>query len=149
MWTDAILAYLHFMAIFGLFVLLAKELMLFKVGAANADIGALAWTDGAFGMTAGIVLLTGAARAVFGVKGWAFYEHNVVFHIKIGLFVLIALISILPTVSILRWRKSRRQDASFRVADKEWNRARRIVLIELHLLALLPLAAVIMARGLV
>ena len=149
MWTDAILAYLHFMAIFGLFVLLAKEVLLLKVGAANLDIDALAATDGAFGMTALIVLVTGALRAVFGVKGWAFYEHNVIFHIKVGLFVLIGLISIMPTLSFLRWRKARRQDASFRVPETEWNRARRIVLIELRLLALVPLAAVIMSRGLV
>jgi putative membrane protein len=34
------------------------------------------------------------------------------------------------------------------VSDGDWSRARRWVLIEMHLLALVPLAAVIMARGL-
>lgn len=148
MWTDAILAYLHFGAIFTLIWFLAKEWTLLRAGAASVDVERLASADAGFGMSAGIVLVTGALRAAFGIKGWAFYAHNSAFHVKIGLFVLVGLISIMPTLIFLRWRKARRQDASFRVAETEWKRARRWIMIELHLVALIPLAAVIMARGL-
>jgi putative membrane protein len=148
MWTDAILAYLHFMAIFGLFATLAREAALLRSGADRLDIEALARADRGFGITAAFVLLTGALRAAFGVKGWAFYAHNPAFHAKIGLFVLVGLISIAPTVAFLRWRKARLADAAFRVPEQEWTRMRRIVGLELGLLALIPLAAVIMARGL-
>jgi putative membrane protein len=148
MWTDAILAYLHFGAIFTLIWFLAKEWTLLRAGAANVDIERLASADAGFGMSAGIVLVTGALRAVYGIKGWAFYAHNPAFHVKIGLFVLVGLISIAPTLMFLRWRKARRQDASFRVSEPEWKRARRWIMIELHLIALIPLAAVIMSRGL-
>jgi putative membrane protein len=148
MWTDAILAYLHFGAIFTLIWFLAKEWTLLRAGAANVDIERLASADAGFGMSAGIVLVTGALRAVYGIKGWAFYAHNQAFHVKIGLFVLVGLISIAPTLMFLRWRKARRQDASFRVSEPEWKRARRWIMIELHLIALIPLAAVIMSRGL-
>lgn len=148
MWTDAILAYLHFGAIFTLIWFLAKEWTLLRAGAASVDVERLASTDAGFGMSAGIVLVTGALRAAFGAKGWAFYAHNPAFHVKIGLFVLVGLISIAPTLMFLRWRKARRQDASFRVFETEWKRARRWLMIELHLVALIPLAAVIMARGL-
>lgn len=148
MWTDAILAYLHFGAIFTLIWFLAKEWTLLRVGAANIDVERLASADAGFGMSAGIVLVTGALRAAFGIKGWAFYAHNPAFHVKIGLFVLVGLISIAPTLMFLRWRKARRQAASFSVSETEWKRARRWIMIELHLVALIPLAAVIMARGL-
>ncbi len=148
MWTDAILAYLHFGAIFTLIWFLAKEWTLLRAGAASVDVERLASADAGFGMSAGIVLVTGALRAAFGIKGWAFYAHNPAFHVKIGLFVLVGLISIAPTLMFLRWRKARRKDASFRVAETEWKRARRWIMIELHLVALIPLAAVIMARGL-
>lgn len=148
MWTDAILAYLHFAAIFTLLWFLAKEWTLLRAGAANIDVERLAASDAWFGAAAGLVLVTGALRAAFGAKGWAFYAHNPVFHIKIGLFVLVALVSIVPTRMFLRWRRSRRVDAAYRVPDGEWRRARRLLLIELHLIALIPLAAVIMARGL-
>lgn len=148
MWTDALLAYLHFAAIFSLIWFLAKEWTLLRAGADNVDIERLAKADAGFGITAGLVLVTGALRAAFGLKGWAFYAHNPAFHVKIGLFVLVGLISIAPTVRFLRWRKARRADPAFRVAQSEWTSARRLVMIELHLVALIPLAAVIMARGL-
>jgi putative membrane protein len=148
MWTDAILAYLHFAAIFALVWFLAKEWTLLRAGAALLDIDRLARADAAFGLSAGLVFVAGAARAAFGIKGWAFYAHNPVFQIKIGLFVLVGLISIAPTRMFLRWRKARRQDATFRVPQPEWQRARRWLMVELHLIALIPLAAVIMARGL-
>jgi len=148
MWTDAILAYLHFGAIFTLIWFLAKEWTLLRAGAASVDVERLASADAGFGMSAGIVLVTGALRAVYGIKGWMFYAHNPAFHVKIGLFVLVGLISIAPTLMFLRWRKARRQDASFRVSETEWKRARLWLMIELHLVALIPLAAVIMSRGL-
>jgi putative membrane protein len=149
MWLDAFLAYLHFMAIFGLFATLMYEVILLKAGAADLDIEALALTDRKFGIQAGVVLVTGALRAFFGAKGAAFYMHNPVFHLKIGLFVLAALISIVPTVAFLRWRKARRADASWRVPEAEWQRTRKLVRLEMVIIALIPLAAVIMSRGLV
>ena len=148
MWTDAILAYLHFSAIFALIWFLAKEWTLLRAGAASVEVERLATADAGFGIMAGLVLVTGALRAVFGAKGWAFYAHNPAFHVKITLFVAVGLISIAPTLQFLRWRKARRANAAFRVADAEWKRARRLVMVEMHLVALIPLAAVIMARGL-
>jgi putative membrane protein len=148
MWLDAILAYLHFMAIFGLFATLMYEVVLLKAGTAGLDIETLARTDRKFGIQAGIVLVTGALRVAFGAKGAAFYMHNPVFHLKIGLFVLAALISIVPTIAFLRWRKARRSDPSWRVPEPEWQRTRKLVRLEIAIVALIPLAAVIMSRGL-
>jgi putative membrane protein len=148
MWLDAILAYLHFMAIFGLFATLMYEARLLKAGAANLDLETLARTDRTFGIQAGVVLVTGALRAFYGVKGPAFYMHNPAFHLKIGLFVLAALISIAPTIAFLRWRKARRADPSWRVPEMEWQRARKLIALETAIIALIPLAAVIMSRGL-
>ena len=148
MWTDAILAYLHFAAIFALIWFLAKEWTLLRAGAANVDVERIAKVDSGFGAMAGIVLVTGALRAAFGAKGWAFYAHNPAFHAKVTLFVIVGLVSIAPTLQFLRWRKARRADAAFRVSDAQWTRARRFLMVELHLIALIPLLAVIMSRGL-
>src|SRR5689334_6109506 len=125
MWTDAILAYLHFAAIFSLLWFLAKEWTLLRAGAASVDVERIAKADAGFGATAGLVLVTGALRAAFGAKGWAFYAHNPAFHVKVTLFVIVGLVSIVPTLQFLRWRKARRADAAFRVSDAEWTRARR------------------------
>src|SRR4029077_5750441 len=125
MWTDAILAYLHFAAIFTLIWFLAKEWTLLRAGFSSDGLERLARADAGFGIAAGLVLLTGALRAVFGVKGWAFYAHNPAFHVKIGLFVVVGLISIAPTLQFLRWRKALRNNAAFRVRETDWTRARR------------------------
>jgi putative membrane protein len=147
MWKDAIFAYLHFAAIFTLVWFLAKEWTLLKAGPDKLDLHRLALADMGFGFSAGAVFLAGLSRLIWGVKPWMFYAHNPVFHTKMGLFVLVGLISIWPTRAFLRWRKAAAADAQFRVSEDEWRRIKRFVMIEMHLVALIPLAAVMMARG--
>jgi len=108
MWTDAILAYLHFAAILTLVWFLAKEWTLLRAGAPNIDTERLAGADAGFGITAMLVLVTGGLRAVYGAKGWSFYAHNPAFHVKVTLFVIVGLVSIAPTIAFIRWRKARR-----------------------------------------
>jgi len=148
MWTDAWLAWLHFTAIFALVWFLAKEWTLLRHGPDSLDVERIARADLGYGLAAAIVIATGVLRAVWGAKGWAFYAHNSMFHLKIGLFVLVGLLSILPTRRFLHWRRERRVDPAFRVAEADWRATRRWLVVELHLLALVPLAAVLMARGL-
>jgi len=147
MWKDAIFAYLHFTAIFALVWFLAKEWTLLKAGVDKLDPRRLALADMGFGISAGAVVAAGVARLTWGAKPWAFYAHNPVFHTKMALFVVVGLISIAPTRAFLRWRKAAIADANFRVATAEWQRIKRVVLIEMHLLGLIPLLAVLMARG--
>ena len=147
MWKDAVFAYLHFIAIFALVWFLAKQWTLLKAGADQLDLRRLALADAGFGMSAGAVVAAGVSRLLWGAKPWAFYAHNPVFHTKMALFVIVGVISIVPTRAFLRWRKAAAADANFRVAEGEWQRIRRIVLVEMHLVALIPLLAVLMARG--
>ena len=147
MWTDAILAYLHFASIFTLLWFLAKEWTLLKAGADAIDARRIARADIGYFLAALAVLASGVARALLGAKGWAFYAANPVFHAKVTLFLVVALVSIKPTRLFMRWRKAAAADAAFRVDPREWRLARRLLMIELHIVALIPLAAVLMARG--
>ena len=61
---------------------------------------------------------------------------------------MIGLVSIPPTLQFIRWARAFRRDPAYMVPAAELERARRFVLIELHLLALLPLFAVMMSRHL-
>ena len=148
MWSDAILAYLHFASIFTLLWFLSKEWTLLNAGAERLDPRRLATADVAYFLAAMAVLATGLSRALLGAKPWAYYAGNPVFHTKIALFVAVALVSIKPTRVFIRWRKAAAADPAFRVDPAEWRLMRRFVIIELHLVALIPLAAVMMARGL-
>ena len=93
------------------------------------------------------MLATGTARVFFGAKGVGFYVGNPVFWTKVALFIAVALVSIKPTFAFAHWRRAARDAAGYSVPPGAVQSARRLVLVELHLLALIPLAAVLMARG--
>jgi putative membrane protein len=144
---DALVAYLHYAAILLVAGFLVAEAMLLRGELGQRDLAALVRSDVAYGLSAILVLATGLARVFYGAKGAAFYGDNPVFWVKVGLFLAVGLISIRPTVVFARWRRAARAGAGFSVPAAEVRGARRYVLVELHLLALVPLAAVLMARG--
>ena len=148
MWLDAILAYLHFTAIFLLFSLLVAETMLVR-GSLDAWVVRLIgrldlWYFG----SAFAVLLTGFARLVFGAKGPDFYLGAWPIYVKLALFLAVGVISISPTLRFIQWRRELDHDPAWRVPEAERARVRRLLMIEVHLAALIPLVAVIMSRGL-
>jgi len=147
MLLDATLAFLHFAAILLVAGFLVAEAMLLRGDLGSRDIAALVRSDIGFAASAALAIATGLARVFFGAKGAAFYADNPLLWAKLGLFLAIGLISIRPTLAFLRWRRAARGAAGFSVPATETKSARRYVLVELHLLALLPLAAVLVARG--
>jgi putative membrane protein len=143
----ALVAYLHFLAIFALFALLSVEHVLFKAPLDLRRARSLMLTDLAYGICAGLVLLTGLARVLWYGKGWAYYLHNSLFHAKVGLFILVGLLSILPTVVFLNWRPALKagqvpEPSARQIALVTW-----CIRLELLLLLLLPLLAALLARG--
>ncbi len=70
------------------------------------------------------------------------------FYVKIGLFLAIAIVSVVPTLAFIRWRRMFDHDPAWKVPPAEQARMKRLILVELHLGALIPLVAVIMSRGL-
>ena len=145
--SDALYAYLHFTAILTLASALGAEALLLRAQPGERTLVALARTDLLYGIAGALVVATGAARVFLSAKGPAFYASNPVFWGKIALVVILALMSIAPTARILRWKKRARTDSAFTPSEPELARLRKTVFAELHLLALVPLAAVLMARG--
>lgn len=142
--TDLILAILHHVAVFGLVATLAMEGVMLR--AARVDVGRLVKLDARFGMTAGLALLIGVSRVIWGGKGWAFYAENPFFWAKMATFVAIGLISILPTLLFFKWRKAAAGGADFTPPADELKRARRWVGVEALLLVPLLAFAAAMAR---
>lgn len=146
--SEILLAYFHFVSIFGLASTLVAELLLCRPGLRGDQLHRLKHVDAAYAVFAVAVLASGAARVIWGVKGAAYYgASNPVFHVKFGLFVLIGLISIVPTVRFLRWSKAARQDAGFTPPASAVAGVRRMIHAELLLLAAMPLLAAMVARG--
>jgi putative membrane protein len=139
---DLSLAIGHHLLIFALFGVLAAELVLVRPNLDSSTLSRTARIDLWYGILAGAIVIVGFTRAIFAAKGWAYYEHNTFFWAKIGTFVLIAVLSVPPTLSYLRWQRSGSVPT-----DAEIAAARRFLWVEVILFAFLPVFAAAMARG--
>ncbi|MEN3111314.1 DUF2214 family protein [Uliginosibacterium paludis] len=139
--TDLLVRYAHFLAILILTGVLFAEHLLLRDEMSAAEIRRLARIDRFYGLAAAGVLAAGLTLWMSGAKPAAFYTANPVFHAKLGLFALAALISIHPTVFLIR--QSRLEAQVVRVPRS----VRQAVRLELAILILLPLLAVLMAHG--
>ena len=146
MLTDLILAILHHLAIVILIVLLAFEFALLRPGITPENLRRVAHVDAAYGAAAGTVIVVGVSRVIWGAKGAEYYLSNPWFWAKMVSFLLIGLLSIPPTLALLKWRRTLRADANFHPADGDIARLRRFVHAEVGLLALVVAFAAAMAR---
>ena len=144
---DLILAGLHHLGILAVFGVLVAEWFLLRLPLTSRGVELIAGVDLFYGVFAGLVVAAGAARVAWGAKGASFYLGNPVFWMKLGLFVLIALISVLPTRTYLRWRRAARANGAVPGAAAV-ARTRGWVLLQIGLFAGLPILAAMMARGL-
>jgi putative membrane protein len=145
--AEAIAAYLHYLSIFLLFALLSLEHRLFKLPLDLPRARSLMRIDGAYGLSAGLVLLTGAARVLWFAKGLDYYLHNALFHAKLGLFILVGLLSILPTRMFIGWRSALKAGQVPQPSARQGTLVIRVIRLELLLLLIIPLLAALMARG--
>jgi len=147
MTLEAILAYAHLLAILTLVVFIASEAALCRPEWFNAQVvERLARVDRIYGIASVAVLVTGFLRTWLGAKGMGWYWTNPLLHIKLTLFIVVGLLSIKPTLMFIRWRRELRATGAL-PAEPQIRLARRLVMVQAHLIALIPLAAVFLARG--
>jgi putative membrane protein len=144
---EFVLASVHFVTIFALVAILAIELALVRPGLDAATIKRLARIDLGFGLAAAAVILAGLARVFFGLKGPAYYLANWIFWTKMGIFALVGLLSIQPTLRFLAWRRLVEADANAVPPLSDIMRVKRVIHLEAGLVLLLPILAAAMARG--
>ncbi len=147
MTQEALLAYAHLLAILTMVVFIASEAALCRPEWLNAaGIERLAKIDAVYGLAAGAVFATGLARVFLGAKGGEYYGSNWLLWTKFGLFILIGLLSIKPTIMFRRWLKALRNREGL-PEHAEIRQARKLVMAQAHIIPFIPLAAVFLARG--
>ena len=147
MTLEAILAYLHIAAILTLVVFISSEAALCRPEWMNAEVvNRLVKVDRIYGIAAVAVLLTGFARIFLGVKGSGWYWANWLLYAKIVAFVVVGLVSIAPTLRFIRWRKALLATGAL-PGPEEVRLSRKLVMLQAHIIPLIPLAAVFLARG--
>jgi putative membrane protein len=147
MLLDALLAWLHFLCIFTLVGALFAELVLYRREMSVARLTQLQRIDNLYGIAAGLVIISGVLRVTLGLKGAAFYVHNPIFWTKMGFFVVVALLSIPPTVHYLRLRRGVDASGTVVVPDRPYRNMWALLGAETALLACIPLFATMLTHG--
>ena len=140
-------AFLHHLAAFTLVAAIALEFVLLRGELTIWNARRLQVADMVLGTAATILLLVGLARVFWFEKDATYYFHNHAFLTKFALFILVALLSIVPTIEFLSWRKAVEAGQVPVVAAAKLKRVRMIVHIELAAIVLILLFAAMMAKG--
>ena len=132
---------LHFAAIFCLAGALVVENMAIKPQISGEDARNLAKVDAVCGISALLVFGIGLTLWLWVGKPAEFYSSNPIFHVKLGLFLLMVLCAIAPAAFFLKHRKSYEEI----IAVPSY--LRLLLKFELVLLLIIPVLALLMARG--
>ena len=147
MTLEAWLAYAHILAFLGLAVFLTSEAALCRAEWLNgAVVERLVRVDAIYLLALLLTLGSGLARVQWGAKGPDFLWVQPLLHLKLALFLLMAALAIAPARAFRRWRRDWRRAGVLPPAEQvAW--VRRRVMLQAHLMPLVPLAAVFLARG--
>lgn len=143
----ALFAFLHHLAAFTLFAALVVELILVREQPTAGSARRLLIADMAFGIASGVLLVVGLLRVFHFEKGATYYFHTWTFIAKLTLFLLIGLLSIVPTRELLSWRSAVREGQAPAVSKERLARLRMIIHLELVGVVLILLLAALMAKG--
>lgn len=140
-------AFLHHVAAFTLVAAIALELVLLRGELTLFSARRLQVADMILGIAATVLLVVGLARVFWFEKGAVYYFSSHAFLTKLALFIIVGLLSIVPTMEFLSWRKAVQAGEVPAVAAPKLKRVRMIVHIELAAIVLILLCAAIMAKG--
>jgi putative membrane protein len=143
MTLELLLRYFHFVSIFVIVATLISEHLLLKPELSKKKIDRLSKIDGIYGLAVLSLLAAGLTLWLGGFgKPIEFYSENPIFHIKLGLFVIIGLLSIYPTVFFIKKRKGNPTELVTIPKSIFW-----MIRLELVLVFTIPLLAGLMAKG--
>jgi putative membrane protein len=147
MTLEALLAAVHLLAVLTLVVFLSSQAALCRAEWMNAAVvRRLARLDVIYLFAAAALLLTGLARLYWGTKGMTWYFSQPLFHVKMTLFVLVALLSIKPSLTFRRWVRGLAEGNALPDAQ-EVASTRRWIMVQAHLVPVIAVVAVFWARG--
>jgi len=144
---DLILASTHHLAVFIMVALFAAEFALVRPGLSGPRLKQLTRIDAAYGAVAGIVIIVGIIRVIFGAVGYEYYIGNQAFWGKMTAFLVMGLLTIPPTMAFRRWARAGAEQADYAPPASEISANRRFIHLQAGVLLLIPIFAAAMARG--
>lgn len=140
---EIVLRYIHFISIFAIAGSLVSEHLLLKKEMTRLELARVARIDAVYGLAALCLLAAGMTLWLGGIgKPSVVYTKNWIFHTKLTCFILIGLLSVYPTIFIIKNRKGNPTELVKTPPLIFW-----MLRFELLLLFIIPLLAGLMAKG--
>jgi len=143
----ALFAFLHHLCAFTLVSAVAIEFTLIRGELTLSSARRLQVTDMVLGIAAGALLVIGLLRVFFFEKGADYYFHSHAFLTKFSVFIAVGLLSIIPTVEFLSWRRALKAGQVPSVSARKLRLITAVIHGELLSIVIILLCAAIMARG--
>jgi putative membrane protein len=143
----ALFAFLHHLAAFSLFAALVVQFVLIRSPLTLESARKLQLYDRVYGIAAVVLLVVGLGRVFHFEKGAYYYFHSWPFLAKLTLFVIVGLISIVPTREFLRWGPTLKAGQVPSVAAEKIKSIRSIIHYEMLGVVLIILCAALAAKG--
>ncbi|MDX1629555.1 MAG: DUF2214 family protein [Fulvivirga sp.] len=142
--TEVILTrYIHFISIMIVFAMVVAEFVLIQQKISRKMVKRLFVVDGIYGAFSLILVGAGLYLWLGGLdKPAAYYNQNIFIYLKIGLFLLVGILSLWPTRFYF---KNRKGDPEELLEVPRY--IKRVILLELVLLVIIPVLATLMSRG--
>lgn len=142
--SNALLPWLHYLGIILMSGGLVAEMYLLKLDPRADVVRLLPRADRFYFIGVIVVLVSGLAR--MSEKGVSYYLKMGAFHGVLTLFVLAALLSLVPTFRFIGWRKA--LDASNTLPTAQaWGSVRKFIHLQTAAIAVIALLMVFTARG--
>lgn len=147
MWASSVTAYFHYLGFMLAFAAQTLEVFNFKPEMTLDEAKRVAFADAAQGVAATAISSAGILRIIYFGKGTDYYFSNAFFYAKMGMFVVVSLLSLYPTFTFISRIKDFRDERITKLEFSKFKWLSGLIKGELICLTILPLLAAIMARN--
>lgn len=145
---SALAAYGHYLSIIVIVASIMTERLTVKPAMSIEEEKRMGAADIMTGIAGTALLVSGYYRATAYGKGWDFYAHEPIFWLKMTFLGIFGALSLFPTITIIQRTVQIQQRGSIEPMSEELaSRMKQILNAELSALAVIPLTACLMARG--
>ena len=147
MLVSVFISFGHFASFFALTAAIVLQLALLSNSLSLETALRIQRADRAAGMAAALILVFGFLRVFVFDKGAEYYFSNTFFLLKLGIFVAVALLSVYPTLTYLKWNESLNQGVVPELSTLVIPRLRKIIHYQLIGILAILLCASLIAKG--
>ncbi|NOX86015.1 MAG: DUF2214 family protein [Chlorobi bacterium] len=144
---NILIPYLHFLGIMILTGSLMAMYILVTSGLSKTKIKLISDMNVLYWVSLVVILITGLVRWFMIGKHASFYNSNPLFHTKVTLFAIIAILAVFSSIRIGKWKSLIHMGRVSDISDRESDKFLWLLRIQFLLIAIIPFLAVMVNIG--